>query len=56
MTSTGARYTIDAMAMRIFEIEDIQAKLQAEKQALRERIEELEWVTDEFFQDDPESR
>ncbi len=56
MTSNGARHTIDAMAMRIFEIEDIQTKLEDEKKQLRERIEELEWIADPFFQENEETR
>jgi hypothetical protein len=46
MTKVGARQVIDALAMRIFEIEEVESRLSIEKQQLRERIHELEWFED----------
>lgn len=46
MTRKGAEHVIETLSMRIFEIEDTQQRLQEEKQQLRARIEELEWVAD----------
>lgn len=46
MTKVGARQVIDALAMRIFEIEEVESRLSIEKQQLRERIRELEWFED----------
>ena len=47
MTKVGARQVIDALAMRIFEIEETESRLSIEKQQLRERIHELEWFEDD---------
>lgn len=49
MTPKEARKTIDVLSMRIFEIEDIEDRLKEVKIALRDQIEELEWITDPFF-------
>lgn len=38
MTKVGARQAIDELSMRVFEIE---------KQQLREKIHELEWLEDD---------
>lgn len=54
MTPKEARKTIDVLSMRIFEIEDIEDRLKEVKIALRDQIEELEWITDPFFQEDEE--
>lgn len=43
MTKVGTRQVIDALALRVFEIEEIETRLSIEKQQLRERIHELEW-------------
>ena len=46
MTRKEAELEIETLSMRIFEIEDVQQHLKDEKQQLRARIEELEWVVD----------
>lgn len=42
MTPRGAQMVIDAMSLRVFEIEGTQGKLAEEKAHLQKRIKELE--------------
>lgn len=42
MTPTGAKHIIDALSIRIFEIQDARVRLAKEEGQLRARIQELE--------------
>jgi hypothetical protein len=41
MTRQGAEMIIESLSLRIFEIQDVQARLEAEKEKHRARIQEL---------------
>ena len=46
MTRKGAEIIIESLSLRIFEIQDMEARLSAEKERHRARIAELQQVSD----------
>ena len=46
MTPKGAQHVIESMSLRVFEIEESEQRLAAEKRHLQQRISELEHVRD----------
>lgn len=46
MTPKGAEMVIESLSLRVFEIQDRRAKLEAEEAQLKARIKELELIRD----------
>lgn len=54
MTPKGAQMVIEDLSMRVFQIDEVKARLDQEKEALQARIRELEQIRDaDMIQPDP---